>query len=140
MCRRPEGCRVPGHCSVQDHRGIDVGFYDWCQRETAEPTDREIAEAELVALIREIFDATEGNDGVPRMHRELRDGGIVVNVKQVRRLMRLHGMAGRCIRRRVRTTIPGPDGYLVRHFPTSCYRPTICRAHVLTRCLKFQPS
>ena len=33
------------------------GFYDWCQRETAEPTDREIAEADLVALIREIFDA-----------------------------------------------------------------------------------
>ena len=89
------------------------GFYDWCQREAAPPTEREIAEAELVALIREIFDATEGNYGVPRMHRELRDGGIVVNIKRVRRLMRLHGMAGRCIRRRVRTTIAGPDGYTI---------------------------
>jgi transposase InsO family protein len=47
------------------------------------------------------------------MHRELRDGGIVVNVKRVRRLMRLHGVAGRCIRRRVRTTIAGPDGYTI---------------------------
>ena len=89
------------------------GFYDWCQREAAPPTDREIAEADLVALIREIFDATEGNYGVPRMHRELRDVGIVVNIKRVRRLMRLQGMAGRCIRRRVRTTICGPDGYTI---------------------------
>ena len=89
------------------------GFYDWCQREAAAPTGRELAEAELVELIREIFEAPEGNNGVPRMHRALRDGGIVVNVKRVRRLMRLHGMAGRCIRRRVRTTIPGPDGYTI---------------------------
>lgn len=89
------------------------GFYDWCTRESAGPTDREVAEAELVGLIREIFDVTEGNYGVPRIHRELRDAGIVVNVKRVRRLMRLHGMAGRCIRRRCRTTFPGPDGYTI---------------------------
>jgi len=89
------------------------GFYDWCTRESAEPTDRQVAEAELVALMREIFDAADGNYGVPRMHRELRHGGVVVNEKRVRRLMRLHGMAGRCIRRRVRTTFAGPDGYTI---------------------------
>ena len=89
------------------------GFYDWCAREVAEPTAREIAETELVGLMREIFDASDGNYGVPRMHHELRQGGVVVNVKRVRRLMRLHGMAGRCIRRRCRTTFPGPDGYTI---------------------------
>jgi len=89
------------------------GFYDWCTRAAAEPTEREVAEADLVALMREIFDAADGNYGVPRMHRALRDGGVVVNDKRVRRLMRLHGMAGRCIRRRVRTTFPGPDGYTI---------------------------
>lgn len=89
------------------------GFYDWCTRELAPPTEREVAEDALVALMREIFDAADGNYGVPRMHRELRYGGVVVNVKRVRRLMRLHGMAGRCIRRRVRTTVPGPDGYTI---------------------------
>ena len=89
------------------------GFYDWCAREAAEPTEREIAETELVSLMREIFDASDGNYGVPRMHRELRHGGVVVNVKRVRRLMRLHAMAGRCIRRRCRTTLPGPDGYTI---------------------------
>ena len=89
------------------------GFYDWCTRATAEPTEREIAETDLVALMRGIFDAADGNYGVPRMHRELRHGGVVVNEKRVRRLMRLHGMAGRCLRRRVRTTVPGPDGYTI---------------------------
>jgi len=61
------------------------GFYDWCTREAAEPTERETAEGDLVALMREVFDAADGNYGVPRMHRELRDGGVVVNVKRVRR-------------------------------------------------------
>ena len=89
------------------------GFYDWCTRATTEPTERELAETDLVALMRDIFDAADGNYGVPRVHRALRHGGITVNEKRVRRLMRLHGMAGRCLRRRVRTTIPGPDGYTI---------------------------
>ena len=89
------------------------GFYEWSARSTAEPTEREVAEAELVEVMREIFDASDGNYGVPRMHRELRRGGMVVNVKRVRRLMRLHGMAGRFRRRRCQTTFPGPDGYQI---------------------------
>lgn len=89
------------------------GFYDWCAREAAEPTVGEVAEAELVELMGEIFDASDGNYGVPRMHRELRRGGLKINVKRVRRLMRVHGMAGRCRRRRCQTTFPGPDGYQI---------------------------
>ena len=89
------------------------GFYDWQARQVAEPTEREIAEAALVELTRGIFDASDGNYGVPRMHRELRRGDVVVNVKRVQRLMRLHGMAGRCLRRRVCTTFPGPDGHTI---------------------------
>ena len=89
------------------------GFYDWRTRRDAEPTDREVAEADLVELMREIFDASDGNYGVPRMHRDLRRAGLAVNEKKGRRLMRLHGMAGRCRRRRVRTTFPGPDGYQI---------------------------
>jgi putative transposase len=89
------------------------GYYDWCAREAAGPTEREVAEAELVELMREIFDASDGNYGVPRMYKELRRGGLRVNEKRVRRLMRLQGMAGRCRRRRCRTTFPGPDGYII---------------------------
>ena len=89
------------------------GYYDWCARQAAGPTDRQVAEAELVALMREIFDASEGNYGVPRMWRELRRAGLAVNKKKVRRLMRKHGMVGRHHRRVLVTTFPGPDGYVI---------------------------
>ena len=87
------------------------GYYDHCAREAAGPTQRQLAEAELVALMGEIFDAADGNYGVPRMFSELRHAGVVVNKKRVHRLMRRHGMAGRFRRRTVRTTFPGADGY-----------------------------
>lgn len=90
------------------------GYYDWAARETAGPTDRQLAEAELVALMRDLFDAADGNYGVPRMFKALRKAGLVVNRKRFARLMGRHAMAGRCRRRRCRTTFPGPDGY---HLP-----------------------
>lgn len=89
------------------------GYYDWCEREVAGPTERQLAEAELVELMRAIFDGSDGNYGVPRMFDELRRVGVVVNKKKVHRLMRTHGMRGRCIRRRCQTTFPGPDGYVI---------------------------
>lgn len=109
--QKAAGFPVTKACEVADVS--TSGFYDWCAREVAEPTVREVAEAELVELMREIFDASDGNYGVPRMHRELRRGGLTINVKRVRRLMRLHGMAGRFRRRRCQTTFPGPDGYQI---------------------------
>ena len=87
------------------------GYYDWCAREAAGPTERQLAEAELVELMRALFDAADGNYGVPRLYKALRHAGLVVNRKRVARLMRLHGMAGRFRRRAIRTTFPGPDGY-----------------------------
>jgi transposase InsO family protein len=89
------------------------GYYDWCKRRDAGPTGAEIAEEQLVGLMRDIFDASDGNYGVPRMWKELRHAGVVVNKKRVHRLMRKHGMVGRFRRRRVRTTFPGPDGYVI---------------------------
>lgn len=89
------------------------GYYDWAAREAAGPTERQLAEAELVALMRDLFEEAEGNYGVPRMFKALRKGGLVVNAKRVARLMRLHGMAGRHRRRTCRTTFPGPDGYQI---------------------------
>ncbi len=109
--QKAAGFPVTKACEV-----VDVstsGFYDWCNRSAAEPTEHEVAEADLVELMGEIFNQSDGNYGVPRMHRELRRRGMVVNVKRVRRLMRKHGMAGRFRRRRMRTTFPGPDGYVI---------------------------
>jgi len=89
------------------------GYYDWAAREAAGPTERQLAEAELVALMRDLFDEADGNYGVPRMFKALRKAGVVVNAKRVARLMGLHGMAGRHRRRTCRTTFPGPDGYQI---------------------------
>jgi transposase InsO family protein len=109
--QKAAGFPVTAACKVA---GVSTsGFYDWCAREVAPPTVRELDEAVLVELMRTIFDASDGNYGVPRMVRELRKTGMSINDKRVRRLMRKHGMAGRCIRRRVRTTFPGPDGFTI---------------------------
>ena len=89
------------------------GYYDWCARRAAGPTEADIAEEQLVALMKDIFDASDGNYGVPRMWKDLRHGGLRVNKKRVHRLMRKHGMVGRFRRRRVQTTFPGPDGYVI---------------------------
>lgn len=89
------------------------GYYDHLARAAAGPTERQLAEAELVALMRAIFEGSDGNYGVPRMFDELRRAGQVVNKKKVHRLMRTNGMRGRCIRRRCQTTFPGPDGYMI---------------------------
>ena len=89
------------------------GYYDWREREEAGPTDRQIAEQELAALIGELWNQADGNYGVPRMCKELRRKGHVVNVKRVRRLMRQAGMVGRHRRRKLQTTFPGPDGYQI---------------------------
>jgi transposase InsO family protein len=97
------------------------GYYDWHNREAVGPTERQVAEAELVELMRAVFEAAEGNFGVPRMHRELRRAGQVVNKKRVHRLMRKHGMAGRHHRRRCRTTFPGPDGYTIPDLVGRCF-------------------
>jgi transposase InsO family protein len=90
------------------------GYYDWCARRDRGPSEREIDEARLVELMRQIWDASDGNYGVPRMRADLARHGIVANKKKVERLMRRHNMAGRCRRRRgFITTIPGPDGYVI---------------------------
>jgi hypothetical protein len=55
------------------------GFYDHRARRAAGPTPRQIADAEIVELMREIHAASDGNYGVPRMRRELRRAGMVIN-------------------------------------------------------------
>ena len=83
------------------------GYYDWAARGAQEPTGREVADTELVEIMRSIHSASDGAYGVPRMYKALRHAGHVVNRKRVRHLMRRHGMADRFIskRRRTRTTL-----------------------------------
>ena len=99
------------------------GYYDWRSRRAAGPTERQLDENRIVELMREIFDASDGAYGVPRMHRDLRHGGVAINKKRVQRLMRLHGMMGRFRHRRIRTTIGGDDGYVIPDLVARAFTP-----------------
>lgn len=90
------------------------GYYAW-QAGARARADRAAAEAALVGEIREVHRETRGAYGVPRVHAELRAQGRVVNRKRIARLMRDHGIIGRHLRKRCRTTVqdrnapPAPD-------------------------------
>lgn len=76
------------------------GFHAWRGRG---PSRRQLADAELTALVRAIHDASRGTYGVRRVHAELRLGhGVVVNHKRIERVMRqacLQGVHHRKFRR-----------------------------------------
>jgi transposase InsO family protein len=83
------------------------GYYRWIAGAEARAA-RQAEEDALVEEIREIH--TEHNEtyGALRIHAELRGFGHTVNRKRVARLMRKHGIVGRHLRRKKRTTVPDP--------------------------------
>jgi putative transposase len=82
-----------------------AGYYAWKDRPIS---PRERRDRELLALIREIHDESEGSYGWPRMHAELRNRGVRVSRKRVARLMRQAGLSGLLVRRRGKTTVRAP--------------------------------
>lgn len=105
--RKAEGFPITLACKVA--RVSRQAFHDWRARLAAGPTDAEVAEAALVAEIREIQDTFDGTYGEPRMTTELARRGRVVNHKRVERLMRAHGIVGVHKPAKLRTTIPAED-------------------------------
>ena len=86
-------------------------FYKWL---SAAPTRaaRQASDEVLAARIAAVH-ATDAACGAPRITAELNDGAREqerVNHKRVARVMREHHIAGIRLRRRVRTTVPDPDG------------------------------
>jgi transposase InsO family protein len=81
-------------------------FYDWSKQE---PSARQVADDELAERIKTIHAASRGTYGWPRVHRALRHDGVCVSGKRVARIMRRHGLIGRCRRRWVKTTISDPE-------------------------------
>jgi putative transposase len=84
-------------------------FHDWRAKEAAGPTEVELAEVDLVELMREIHDEMNGTYGEPRMTAELARRGRPTNHKRVRRLMAKHGLVGVHKPAKVRTTIAAED-------------------------------
>jgi len=81
-------------------------FYEWHQHV---PSERQLADEALGERIRAIHEESRGVYGWPRVHRALRDDGVHVGREHVARIMRDHGLVGRCRRRWVKTTISDPD-------------------------------
>ena len=77
------------------------GYYSWSK---GLKSIKKQQAKELLAVIREIFTESRGTYGYPRIHRELRNRGIVCSKNRVARLMRKDGLRAKVKRRFKATT------------------------------------
>jgi putative transposase len=82
-------------------------FYGWRER-AANPSARQLRDAELLEMIRDIHADSDGTYGSPRIHAMLHRAGQAVSRKRVERLMREAGITGVSPARKVRTTVRNP--------------------------------
>lgn len=87
------------------HLGVShSGFYRWLDRPISL---RAKSNAELVSVIRNLFDLHDGNYGSPRIHRELVNHGWNVNHKRVERIMREEHLVAKAAKLYRRKALPG---------------------------------
>ena len=67
------------------------GYYAWRDRE---PSTTAMNNAVVVERIRQVYAESHHTYGMPRVHAELRDQGLMVSRKRVARLMRCNGIRG----------------------------------------------
>jgi transposase InsO family protein len=79
-------------------------YYDWRGRQEGGPSQAVVEEAYLADRIVDIWRRSRGRYGAPRVTAALRKQGAEVNEKKVARLMVELGIAGKCGRRKIRTT------------------------------------
>ena len=82
------------------------GYYAWLKRE---PSERTVANAELLEKILQIHKESDGTYGAPRVHAELKAHGIEVSLNRVARLMRGAELEGVSRRRGTKTTVRGEE-------------------------------
>jgi putative transposase len=85
------------------------GYWAWQRRGISL---RALADRELCAQIRQVHHHSRGIYGAPRIHAELRAGGLALGRKRVARLMREQGLAGVSRRRTFATTRRDPAASL----------------------------
>jgi putative transposase len=83
---------VPHAVSCRALRVSESCFYKWRGRP---PTERQRRRAEIDAMVKEIFDASGGTHGSPRVFDELRDRGEAVSKKTVEASMAGQGLMAR---------------------------------------------
>ena len=111
------------HFSVTDLcSAVEVstsGYYAWCKREACQ---RELDDAQLLEVIKELFKTYRETYGSPRIHDALKDLGYKVGKNRVARIMRENGLsahpkrAWRCITTQSDPTHPVAENVLDRAF------------------------
>ena len=120
-----EAEEVAGHSVKHACDLFEVSRAAYYQRKRQIPSPRDVADGELVEKIRQIHDESDGTYGSPRMHKELLARDVSCGRRRVRRLMRAHGLEGRCKKRWRKTTIQDPAAtaealdLIQRHFGPS---------------------
>ena len=71
------------------------GFYAWEKREASQ---RQLEDQALDEKITQIYWASEGRYGSPRIHKALQAQGVYVSRKRVARLMKASGLVGRVVK------------------------------------------
>jgi transposase InsO family protein len=88
--------------------GVAVSTYYAVKKRQACPSVRQVRDAELVALIRAVWEKSRRLYGARKIWKQLRREGVVVARCTVERLMRAEGLSGVVATRvRPRTTVPG---------------------------------
>ena len=82
-------------CAVLDVSSS--GYYDWLKRP---PSQRQQANATLLAAIRREHEASRQTYGSPRIHAALKQQGWPIGRNRVARLMQSHGIVGKTPRRK----------------------------------------
>jgi hypothetical protein len=85
------------------------GFYAYAARLAAGPAPAAVARQVTAAHIARVHAASRCRYGSPRVTAQLAREGITVNHKAVEREMARQGLAGRCSRRKIRTTRRDPS-------------------------------
>ena len=92
-----------------------AGYYTWLRRQQPGrlPCPRETANQQLSEQIRTVFRQSRGTYGSPRIHAELRAGGVVCSRNRVARLMKRAGIAAKRRRTYKPTTTDSKHSYPV---------------------------
>ena len=120
-----EAEEAAGHRTKRCCELFEVSRAAYYQRQKHIPSARDVSDGELVEKIRQIHDESDGTYGSPRMHKELLARDVSCGRRRVRRLMRAHGLEGRCKKRWRKTTIQDPAAtaealdLIQRHFGPS---------------------
>ena len=95
------------------------GYYAWCKRK---PSQRELDDAQLLKVIKELFKTHRETYGSPRIHDALKELGHRVGENRVARIMRENGLSAlpkrvwRCVTTRADPTHPVAENELNRDF------------------------